>query len=235
VPAARTVEKAVLGFRQSKFRTARPLRGIEVPMLIRPTPKDARRRGGAAAVECCVIMMVMVPVLIGLWEMGRVVQVEQIISNAAREGARMAAQGNTINSSGDPTQIFATVAPPNTAKTPNVKAAVMQYLSGAGLSQLTWADVDVTFTFLTPFPAGAVAGANQPYQGIKGQRFSVTVTITDTVGANGTGADKASTPLKTKVLWSSLGLVKPKFVSYTCEWQMLVDDEFTINATLPTW
>jgi len=193
-----------------------------------------RRRSGAAAVESCVIMLFIAPVMIGLWEMGRVVQVEQIISNAAREGARMAAQGNTINSSGDPTQINATVAPPNIAQTPNVKAAVMQYLSGAGLSQLTWSDVDVSFTFLDS-PTGAIAGATQPFQGIKGQRFSVTVTISDTVGANGTGADKASPPLKNKVLWSNLGLIKPKFASYTCEWQMLVDDTFSINATLPNW
>jgi Flp pilus assembly protein TadG len=179
-------------------------------------------------------MLVVCPLMIGLWEMGRVVQVEQIISNAAREGARMAAQGNTINSSGDPTQIHTTIAPPNLTQIPNVKAAVMQYLSGAGLTQLTWADVDVTFTFLNS-PTGAVAGATQPYQGIKAQRFSVTVTITDTTGANGTGSDKTNPPLKNKVLWSSLGLVKPKIVSYTCEWQMLVDDEFTINTTLPTW
>jgi Flp pilus assembly protein TadG len=203
-------------------------------MLARFKTSASRRRGGAAAVESCVIMLVVCPLMIGLWEMGRVVQVEQIISNAAREGARMAAQGNTINSSGDPTQINTTIAPPNATKIPNVKAAVMQYLSGAGLSQLNWADVDVTFTFLDS-PTGAVPGATQPYQGIKGQRFSVTVTITDTTGANGTGSTKTSPPLQNKVLWSSLGLVKPKICTYTCEWQMLVDDAFTIDATLPTW
>jgi Flp pilus assembly protein TadG len=203
-------------------------------MHARSQPRLCRRRGGAAAVESCVIMLVVCPLMIGLWEMGRVVQVEQIISNAAREGARMAAQGNTINSTGAPTQIHTTIAPPNTGQIPNVKAAVMQYLSGAGLTRLTWADVDVAFTFLNS-PTGAVAGATEPYQGVKGQRFSVRVTITDTQGPNGTGSDKANPPLKNKVLWSSLGLVKPKIVSYTCEWQMLVDDIFTINATLPTW
>jgi len=204
-------------------------------MLVRRFPSASRRRSGAAAVECAVVMLFVVcPLMIGLWEMGRVVQVEQILSNAAREGARLAAQGNTINATGNPTLIYDTVAPPNTAQTPNVKAAVMQYLSGAGLSKLNWADVDVTFAF-TNSPSGAVAGATQPYQGIKGQSFSVTVTITDTVGANGTGATKSSPPLTNKVLWSSLGLVKPKLVSYTCNWQMLVDDAFTVDATLPSW
>lgn len=204
-------------------------------MIARQFPSASRRRSGAAAVECAVVMLfVLCPLMIGLWEMGRVVQVEQILSNAAREGARLAAQGNTINSSGSPTLIYDTIAPPNTAQTPNVKAAVMQYLSGAGLSQLNWADVDVTFAF-TNSPSGSVSGATQPHQGIKSQTFSVTVTITDTVGPNGTGADKASPPLKNKVLWSSLGLVKPKIVSYTCNWEMLVDDAFTINATIPTW
>lgn len=191
-----------------------------------------RRRTGTAAVEfAAVLTFVLVPLMVGLWEMGRVVQVQQIVANGAREGARLAAQANTINSTGSPTLIYDTIAPPNTAQTPNVKAAVMQYLSGAGLNKLNWSDVDVTFTFLNS-PTGAIAGATQPYQGIKGQRFSVTVTITDLTSG---GATKASPPLKNKVLWSSLGLVKPTSVTYTCEWQMLVDDEFTVDATLPTW
>ena len=49
-----------------------------------------------------VMQFIMVPLMIGLWEMGRVVQVQQIVANAAREGARMAAQANTINQTGTP-------------------------------------------------------------------------------------------------------------------------------------
>jgi len=170
-----------------------------------------------------VMNFVMVPLLIGLWEMGRVVQVTQIVANSAREGSRLAAQGTTINQSGNPTQIMREIWPTPT-QAPNVKAAVMQYLAGAGLNTLTYSDVDVVFTFLDS-PTGAIPGATEPYQGVKGQLFSVQVTIQNTV-ANGNA-------LSSKCLWTTLGLVRPDSVAFTAQWRMLVDDTFSINATLP--
>ena len=191
-------------------------------MLLRKS--SARSRGGAAAAEMALVMnFIMVPLMIGLWEMGRVIQVTQIVADSAREGARMAAQANTINQTGTPTQITTSVWP-NPTQAPNVKAAVMQYLSGAGLSRLTYSDVDVTFAFLDS-PPGFVPGATEPYQGVKGQLFSVRVLIQDTV-ANGDA-------LKTKCLWTALGLVRPTAVEFTVQWRILVDDSFSINAVLP--
>ena len=70
-------------------------------MLLRKS--RSRKRSGAALAEFVLVMQfIMVPLMIGLWEMGRVVQVQQIVANAAREGARMAAQANTINQTGTP-------------------------------------------------------------------------------------------------------------------------------------
>jgi Flp pilus assembly protein TadG len=175
------------------------------------------RRSGTAAVEfAAVLTFVLVPLMIGLWEMGRVVQVQQIVAGAAREGARLAAQANTINSSGNSTQILAAVGPSNPSFTPNVKAAVMQYLSGSGLSQLRWTDVDVTFAFTSGNTA-----LTDPYQGVKGQKFAVTVTLNQAA--------------LNKCLWTALGLVKPSSVAFTVNWQIMVDDPFTINPNLPTW
>lgn len=191
-------------------------------MLLRKS--RSRKRSGAALAEFVLVMQfIMIPLMIGLWEMGRVVQVQQIVANAAREGARMAAQANTINQTGTPTQILTSAAP--ALAVPNVKGAVMQYLSGAGLNQLKYSDVDVSFAFLDS-PPGAIVGATEPYQGVKEQRFTVTVIIQDTA-ANGNA-------LSAKCLWTTLGLVKPTSVSFTVQWQMLVDDTFRINATLPT-
>ncbi len=191
--------------------------------MIRRIP-SCRRRSGAAAAEMAIVMnFIMVPLLIGLWEMGRVVQVTQIVANSAREGARMGAQATTINQTGSPTQIKASIWP-NPTQDPNVKAAVMQYLSGSGLNQLTYADVSVTFTFLDN-PPGAKPGATEPFEGVKGQLFSVLVRIQDT-GSNGD-------PLKNKCLWTTLGVVRPTTVEFTAQWRMLVDDTFSINATMP--
>lgn len=185
-------------------------------MRRRPLPPSRRRPGTAAVEFAAVLTFVLVPMMIGLWEMGRVVQVQQIVANSAREGARLAAQASTLSSSGTLTQIRASVGPTNAAQTPNVKAAVMQYLSGCGLSQLTWADVTVTFAFTS-----GTTTLTDPYQGVKGQRFAVTVAL-DQAALN-------------KCLWTALGLVKPTGVSYTANWQIMVDDPFSINSNMPTW
>jgi Flp pilus assembly protein TadG len=53
-----------------------------------------RRRHGAAAVELAILLpTVLVPLLFGIWEVGRLVQIQQIVANAAREGGRQASTG----------------------------------------------------------------------------------------------------------------------------------------------
>lgn len=170
--------------------------------MSRPHPVD--RRGVAAVELAAVLLFFIAPLMIGVWEVGRLIQVQQIVSNSAREGARLAAQGYTINTSGSPTQIHASTG------TPNVHDVVYQYLLGAGLSNLTSADVTVSVlkTDGTAF---------EPYTGVKGQAFTVTVTVP-----------------WSKVRWVNLGLVKPTDVTFTVAWQMLIDDAFTVNQTLPT-
>lgn len=183
------------------------------------TSRGSARRGVAAVETAVVLTFVLVPLLIGIWEMGRVVQVQQIVANSAREGARLAAQARTINSTGAPTLVAASVAPPNTAELPNVKAAVYQTLVGAGLNKLTWDDVDVQFQFIpqasgTAQPAlvAPLAGAINPSQGVKNQPFEVKVTL------NAAAYDKCK--------WIKFGIVNPKQVTFTARWQILVDDPF---------
>lgn len=176
-------------------------------------------RSGAAAVEFLFVMaFILIPVMFGIWEVGHLVQIQQIVANSAREGARLAAQARTINQTGLPTQIVGEITPAsNTQNQPNVKAAVVQSLQGAGLTNLSWSDVTVNFTFLDT-PAGSMAGATEPYQGVKNQRFSVAVSI----------------PFE-KVRWTSIGFLNPTTVSYTAEWQIMVDDPFTVNTTMPSY
>jgi Flp pilus assembly protein TadG len=58
------------------------------------SPLHQNKRRGSASVEFAVIMAFLIPVLLtGLWEVGRMVEVTQVLSNAAREGARQSASG----------------------------------------------------------------------------------------------------------------------------------------------
>jgi Flp pilus assembly protein TadG len=60
---------------------------------MRVSRKRAERRG-TAAVEFVVVLPFLVPLLIGLWEVGRLIEVMQLLDNAARDGGRQIATGN---------------------------------------------------------------------------------------------------------------------------------------------
>ena len=53
------------------------------------------RRQGAAAVEFAVCLPLLFTILYGLWEVGRAVEVQNVMNNSAREGARDASMGQT--------------------------------------------------------------------------------------------------------------------------------------------
>ncbi len=98
-----------------------------VPTADRPiVRKPARRRRGTVAVEAAFILVMMTPLLLGSWEVSRLVEVQQILNNSVREGARQAASG----------QLTAT----------QVQQVVDNYLQDAGLP-IT--DVVVTVQDLT--------------------------------------------------------------------------------------
>ena len=184
------------------------------------------RRGVASVELALVTLLFVVPLLLGIWEVGRLVQVQQIVSNSAREGARLSAQAYTINAAGSPTQIHVRTG------SPSVKDAVYDYLRAAGLTRLDPADVTITFAFTTPrttdyiltaldppgtsYPAGSLPP--DPCYGEKGQMFTVTVTV----------------PWE-KVRWVNAGLLNPTEVTFTVTWQMLTDERFQVNDVLPTW
>jgi Flp pilus assembly protein TadG len=191
--------------------------------MIRATHRlaPATRRAGYGVVfaEFAVFMsLLLIPLMAGTWEVGRAVQVQQMVATAAREGARLAAQGRTIGSTGTQAQIMAAILPAaNTGNLPNVKAAVMQSLSGSGLTALKWNDVTVNFAFTS-----GNTGYTDPYQGDKSQLFRVEVII----------------PYDDRVRWINTGataMFNITTLRSETRWQMLVDDPFAVNTTLPPW
>jgi Flp pilus assembly protein TadG len=62
----------------------------------RSRARSSRRRG-AAAVELAVTLPLILALLVGLWESARIIELQQILLNASREGARQAATGQMTN------------------------------------------------------------------------------------------------------------------------------------------
>lgn len=169
------------------------------------------RRAGVATVEAAVVLAVLlVPVIIGVWEVGRLIYAQQVVTNAAREGARLSAQGRVINRLGTPTEIHFDTG------TPNIKDTVYQALVTGGLSGIARADVTIKYGFDGETPS--TNPARNPYQGLKSEKFRIFVSV----------------PWD-KVKWVNLGLVNPTVVEFTVDWQMLVDDPFSLNVDLPKW
>src|SRR5262249_14968421 len=134
------------------------------PMFRRQHTAQARR--AVAAVEFAIVAPVLFGLLLGVWEVGRLVQAEQILGTAAREGARVAAQGLTINAH------FTSQQTPVSSTNPadiTVERAVKDSLKQAGIDPT---HAVVTFTYVS-----GDTTLTQPYQASKGQLFRVDVTI----------------------------------------------------------
>ncbi len=95
---------------------------------MRQNPVTTKSRGGVAAVETAVVLPILVVLLLGLWDIGRMIEAQQVLSNAAREGARLASTGNA-NGTATPTN---TMLP--TAHYADIQAIVTQYIADAKLN-----------------------------------------------------------------------------------------------------
>jgi Flp pilus assembly protein TadG len=104
-------------------------------------------RSAVAAVEFAVILPVILTLLLGIWEVGRMIEIQQILYNAAREGGRQASTGQLTDA--------------------QVQTVVIQYLQTAGLPTthvvVTVSDLDT--------PANDVSAANYL------DRIQITATI----------------------------------------------------------
>lgn len=101
-------------------------------------------------------MPLLLIMMLGVWEVGRMIQICQILDNAAREGARLAA-GGYVNG----TAVTAA----------QVQTEVQNYLTAAGLPSAAVSGSQITLTCLASTPW------TDPYEAQPLDPFSVTVTI----------------------------------------------------------
>jgi Flp pilus assembly protein TadG len=155
-------------------------RGEETMHIRHPSPA---RRSGTAAVELAVMMMFLVPLfLYGIWEVGRMIEVSQILDNAVREGARQASTGQLSD-----TQCM---------------AVVREYLLNEGLPT---ANVNVTVTNLG-FPGNPSPPDNNPQHAYDLDQLQITATIPyqDVQWVNIGLVSGPSTQLSSDSTWSSM-------------------------------
>ena len=110
-------------------------------------PRRSRHRRGMAVVEMAIVLPFVIWLWVGVVEVGRLLDVQVIVQNAAGVGGRMASAGSSTNA--------------------QVQQAVINYLTAAGL---TTANATVTVQDLTT--AGTDVG-----QAVQLDKLQVTVSI----------------------------------------------------------
>lgn len=154
-------------------------------MIIR-NKKSTRSCRGVAAVEFAALLPFLLILLLGVWEMGRLIQVHQILNNATREGARVAAQGLTIDLTNQPKEISQA----------DVENTVKYYLENAGIDTT---GMTMDFEYLN-----GDTDLTDPHEASKNQRYRVTTTIPyDNIRWTLMSMVERET-LTTSVVWESL-------------------------------
>jgi Flp pilus assembly protein TadG len=119
--------------------------------------RASKSRHATAAVEFVVVLPLIVTLLLGLWEVGRLVEIEQIMNNAAREGARQAA-GNKLTIS-------------------QVQDVVIDYLKAAGVPVNNADKNAVVQVKNIGFPGNPPPPDDSPLNATQLDQFQITVTI----------------------------------------------------------
>jgi Flp pilus assembly protein TadG len=170
-----------------------------------------KRRHAAAAVECAVVLaLILVPMLLGVWEVGRVVEVSQIMDNANREGARLAASGNWTSSNAHPTMLA-----PSTNNDYEVQQKVLVYLQAAGVNT-TGASVtvtNVTRSYTGTFTAGTTIGSTVVSPGTD-PAVNANPTAIDLTSGTATIPNPDTLTITTTVPYSSASWVNNNFFNF---------------------
>ena len=123
------------------FRNSRPPKdpiGHEAPVELEQVCRLCRRnRKGAAAVEFAIVAPIFFLLIFGMIEFGRMVMVQQVITNASREGARVAVLDGAVRD--------------GSQSSPGVIDSVERYLQNARIDPN---DATITVDPYTPSSAG---------------------------------------------------------------------------------
>lgn len=185
---------------------------------------NKRHRSGIAVVETAVLLLpLFIFTLFGVWEVGRLLQAHQIVSNAAREGARQASTGQRSSSTNHPEIPF--------NADYEVQKAVANYLQNSGLpltnsggaTVYTVRVENVSKSLVADYPTGPTPAADpvsSSVQDINNGKDVLQVTVTYPYSM---------------VKWSPGQFFVPanRMISITAKWYSLKDIPIVVDTSIP--
>jgi len=146
------------------------------------TNRGLLARQGIAAVEFALVLPLLLMFIIGIWEVGRIIEIQQVLTNAAREGGRQASTGQ-IDGAG-------------------VASVVQNYSKNEGYPS---SNVQVTVRN-AGFPGNPAPPDNNPKNATDLDQLQITVTIPfkDVRWINLTLVTSDTSLVWTQVVWCSM-------------------------------
>ena len=175
-----------------------------------------RRPGSArtatASVEFAVVLStVLVPLMIGTWEVGRP---RPGAADPRRGDPRRGADRRPGADHQPQGHVHRGRRQRHDPNNPDVYSAVQNHLNAAGINTT---GLTVTFSFLDS-SGNPISSPNMPYLGTKGQPFRVTSTLP-----------------YTSFRWITTNMFNITQAKSCIDWVSMIDDPYTVNTTLPTW
>jgi Flp pilus assembly protein TadG len=143
----------------------------------RPVARLIRQERGAALIEAALVLPIMLLIAVGIFEFGRAYQVLEVLTNAAREGARVAVLPYTTDADAEArVRQFLQVGGLDSDDTVNIGfTATTVSMGAAGNASATRVTVTYPFSFMVFQPVArlVVSGSSIP-----GDVFNLTVAST---------------------------------------------------------
>ena len=165
-----------------------------------------RERRAIAALELALVSPLLIFLLFGVWELGRYIEIQQVVQNAAREGCRCSSTGKKTSA--------------------EAQLAVYRYLNNAGFTvtdstEAPLSGVSVVVRNVTQDPAAGSPPAAPTVvviDSLQNEELSVTVTI----------------PLGNFQLISKYFVPQNATMTVVADWNSMVDKPLTFSSTIPT-
>lgn len=143
-----------------------------------------RHRRGTAAVEMALLLPVLLTLLAGIWEVARLVQVQEILASAAREAGRQAATGQMTNA--------------------NVKKVALHHINNEGIQVTDGSDNPLTGVVVTVTDNTSTGTDASQANKLDALTISVTVPYTLVQWSNLNKFASSGTTINATVKWYSM-------------------------------
>jgi len=195
--------------------------------------RSRRSRRGIAATELAFLAPFLLTLLMGLWEVGRYIAIQDLLDNAAREGGRLSSSSgyfssNNFTAAAAPHAAY-TLPPPSSNTACEIQKRVLLFMQNSGLPT-TGATVTVTNTGTTTNPkswtytynqSGTITGSGYDPTGAASQLDLLTITVT--------------LPYS-NVAWSPLSWFVSQSATMTASasWVSVADVPLNVSTTIPS-